>query len=197
MHFMKNQQDTTTSSDLLTAHNGSAFGVAGLSVLDGIALVIGGAVASVHVRGPLLDQSSVLGWGVVMATFSGLAVTSTGPFLIAFRRALSRPPSITGLGERLWAVLGHPWVLAAPFHTLASSGRLRPFDVLLVLGLSCATIWVLVAIWRSWVRFPSEPVRSEPPPRAFERIGIVLAVGWPFQWGLLLIILGNHSSPPQ
>ena len=84
------------------------------TLLDGVALVAGAAIASVHLRGgrPARDLPGA-GWALIWLTFAGVALTASGPFLRAIRRLSGRPGTPPRLGDRLWALLGAPWVLAA------------------------------------------------------------------------------------
>ena len=54
----------------------------GFRVLDGVALVMGAAVASVHIRGIIRDDLTGFGWALVWCTFTWVSLTATGPFLV-------------------------------------------------------------------------------------------------------------------
>src|SRR5262245_33709978 len=65
----------------------------GFLVLDGGALGLGAAVASVDLREIIRDDLSLFGWALLWCTFGWVALTATGPFLLLVRRCF-RP--VTG-----------------------------------------------------------------------------------------------------
>ena len=58
----------------------------GFTLLDGIALVIGAAIASVHLRDIIPRGLTPLGWGLVWPTFAGIGLSAAGPFILLERR---------------------------------------------------------------------------------------------------------------
>src|SRR5262249_53747942 len=58
----------------------------GFSVLDGGALVVGSAIASIHILGVWRDNLSGAGWAMIGITFTWVALTAAGPFIYAARR---------------------------------------------------------------------------------------------------------------
>src|SRR5262245_62922958 len=85
----------------------------GFRVLDGAALVMGAAVASVHIRNVIRDNLGAFGWVLVWCTFSWVALTASGPFLFLVRRFARRLPRYPQVGDGLWALLGIPWLMTA------------------------------------------------------------------------------------
>ncbi len=59
---------------------------AGFSVLDGVALVIGAAVASFHMRGVVRNELAAPGWALIWGSFLWVALTAAGPFVFVGRR---------------------------------------------------------------------------------------------------------------
>ena len=62
----------------------------GFSVLDGAALVMGSAIASVHILGVRRWDLSGAGWFMVAITFTWVALTAAGPFIFLARRYARR-----------------------------------------------------------------------------------------------------------
>src|SRR4051794_13767557 len=89
--------------------------VGGVTVLDGGALVVGAAVASIHIRAALRDEDRLdgLGWALLWLTLAGVALTAAGPFVFLVRRYGRRPTGYPRTGDWLWLALGLPWILAA------------------------------------------------------------------------------------
>src|SRR3954454_17240830 len=77
----------------------------GFRVLDGAALVMGAAVASVHIRYIIRDNLSGFGWVLVWCTFAWVSLTATGPFLFLARRFAHKLPGYPQVGDCLWALL--------------------------------------------------------------------------------------------
>src|ERR1700761_8912170 len=85
----------------------------GFSVLDGVAMVMGSAIASVHTLRVMRGDLTGAGWVMLWLTFAGVAITATGPFLYLGRRFARRLAGYPRIGDRLWAMLGVPWILTA------------------------------------------------------------------------------------
>src|SRR4051794_40855960 len=86
----------------------------GFTVLDGAALVVGAAVASVHIRSAVpADGLNGLGWAMLWMPLAGVALTAAGPFVFLVRRYGRRPIGYPAVGDRLWCLLGLPWLLTA------------------------------------------------------------------------------------
>ena len=64
----------------------------GFSILGRAALVIGSAIASIHILGVRRWDLSGAGWLMVALTFAWIAVTAAGPFVFLVRR-YARPHS--------------------------------------------------------------------------------------------------------
>jgi hypothetical protein len=165
----------------------------GFTVLDGAALVIGAAVASVHIRGAVPAESlGGVGWALLWITLSGVAVTAAGPFVFLARRYWRRPADYPRLGDWLWLLLGLPWLATAALRT--GSPRAGPSTLYvgaLGLGTLVASIAALVAVWKTWVMVPPDDDPDGPRPHWTERLGLVLAVAWPLQCGFAMVIGGN------
>lgn len=172
----------------------------GFSVLDGAALVMGAAVASIHIRGVIRDGDRLAGpgWLLIWGAFAWVALTAAGPFLFLARRFLRRHAGYPKVGDALWAVLGLPWILTAAIGSAsAAPGRPRhPHrDDLMVLslsvGLPLACLIALAVVWKRWVMVsPEEAARTASAPWT-NRIGLALSVAWPIQCGLGLVISGG------
>src|SRR4051794_38293304 len=106
----------------------------GFSVLDGVALVTGAAVASVHIRGVIrvTDHPGIdgFGWVLVWGTFAWVAVTAAGPFVFLVRRFARRISDYPKVGDQLWAVLGLPWLSTAVLNSTMPLGEPTRNDLL-------------------------------------------------------------------
>jgi len=162
-----------------------------LTVLDGAALVMGSAIASLHVLRVMRSGLSIAGWAMLTLTFTWLAVTATGPFLYIARRYIRRPPDYPDVGDRLWALLGLPWLLTAILQAV-SLGDSRDSLVWMTLmgGLAVASVIAVVEVWSTWVMVPPEEAEWVESGSWTNRVGLVLAIAWPIQCGLGLIVVG-------
>ena len=165
----------------------------GFSVLDGVAMVSGSAIASVHtlrvVRGDLTGP----GWVLFCLTFLGVAVTATGPFLYLVRRFARRIVDYPRVGDRLWAMLGVPWILTAAIQSATAGtagGRQESlFSMALAVGLGVVCLIAMGVVWTTWVTVsPEQAARVEVAPWT-NRVGLILAIAWPIQCGLGLVVL--------
>lgn len=162
-----------------------------MTVLDGLALVMGSAIASLHVLRVMRGGLSLTGWVMAGLTFAWLAVTATGPFLYFVRRRIRRTPGYPGVGDRLWAMLGIPWLLAALLQSvLRGDARDSLVWGTLVGGLAIASLLSLAEVWSTWVLVPPEQAARVEAGSWSNRVGLVLAIAWPLQCGLALIVLG-------
>ncbi len=153
-------------------------------------MIVAAAVASVHLRTPV-EIAVGAGWALVWFTFSGIAVTTTGTFVYLARRYLGRrAPGYPRLGDRLWAVLGVPWVIMSPLSR--GPGRIDLYSFPLMLGVGGACLAVLAALWRAWVIGPAS-ARGDSPRPWTDRVGLAVAFAWPLQVGFLLIVLDSES----
>lgn len=162
-----------------------------LTLLDGAAFVIGAAVASAHMRGAFPGGLTGVGWAFVWAVFGGVALTAAGPFVYGVRRYWRRPQGYPRVGDRLWAVLGLPWVATSPMQS-AAAGKSGDFPAIaLVLGLAGSCLIALVVVWKTWVMAPpsGRPRPDDGPSPWTNRVGLTLAVASPLQWGFGLAVL--------
>ncbi|MEW4567236.1 hypothetical protein AB1L88_05155 [Tautonia sp. JC769] len=176
---------------------------AGFTLLDGIALVIGAAIASVHLKqaappGPLTGTAWVMMW----LTFTGVALTASGPFFALIRRLSGHPGIAPRLGDRLWVLLGTPWVLAALPRIVTGSRdpdhrdlARQLHEVVLVTGIGVSSLATLAIVWARWVMvsYGSAPHDQETSVSWTDRIGLTLAVAWPLQCALGMVVLGTPS----
>lgn len=164
----------------------------GFSVLDGVAMVMGSAIASIHTLRVMRGDLTGAGWVMLWLTFAGVAVTATGPFLYLARRFARRVADYPKIGDRLWAMLGMPWVLTAVIQsaTAGTGSRQGPlFMTTLVVGLGIVCLTALGVVWATWVMVPPEQAsRVEVAPWT-NRMGLILAIAWPVQCGLGLVVL--------
>lgn len=163
----------------------------GLSVLDGVALVAGAAVASVHTRGLIEEELFGPGWVVIWGSFAWLAITAAGPFVYMVRKHVRKPWNYPGVGDRLWALLGIPWLLtaflqntadgSAPSHqTLVSAG--------LSVGLLLVSILAVTVIWATWVTASRERAAETFSGPWSNRLGLILTIAWPIQCGVGMVV---------
>jgi hypothetical protein len=168
----------------------------GFTVLDGVALVTGAAVASVHIRSALPEFDGPADWFWAWSLFCWLSLTAAGPYLFLVRKFFTRPSGYPRTGDKLWAVSGLPWLVAAMVRTFEPasqvvSGRLDPAYVgCLGIGLIVVAVTsVLVLAARYLFVDPLKPKGSEPSPWT-HRLGLMLAVAWPIQFGVGLVVIG-------
>ena len=93
----------------------------GFSVLDGAALVMGSAIASIHTLRVMRSDLTGAGWIMIWITFTWVAVTATGPFLYLARRFARRMADYPKIGDRLWALLGIPWLATAAVQSIRTA----------------------------------------------------------------------------
>lgn len=163
----------------MTRHTG-----AGFTVLDGAALVIGSAVGAVHVRGAAQPAEGLdpMGWTLLWLVLIGVALTAAGPIVFVVRRVGRRPRGYPQTGDTLWAMLGTPWLLAAPVRDEALG--------LLVLGggAAIASLASLAVLWQTWVVVPPDQARANASTTWTAKVGMILAVAWPLQAGFVLAV---------
>jgi hypothetical protein len=163
-----------------------------INVLDGLALVMGSAIASVHILGIIRNGLSGAGWLLVWVTFIWVAVTASGPFMFLARRYLRHLPGYPRTGDMLWALLGVPWLMTAVIQSALPGqepGQNPLFAGTLSVGLALACIIALGVVWRTWVMVASEQAaRLEGGPWT-SRVGLILAIAWPIQCGLGMVVL--------
>jgi hypothetical protein len=164
----------------------------GFSVSDGAALVMGSAIASVHILGVRRWELSGSGLFMVVMTFTWVALTAAGPFIFLARRYVRRLPRYPQIGDRLWAMLGTPWVATALLQSASPSSEPRHnplFTTTLSVSLAVACLSTLAVIWSTWVMVsPEQAARVEAAPWT-NRVGLILSIAWPIQCGLGMVVL--------
>jgi hypothetical protein len=164
----------------------------GFSVLDGIALVTGAAVASVHFRSVIREGLTAFGWVLIWGTFTWVAVTASGPFLFLVHRFARRSADYPKIGDGLWALLGLPWLLTAVLRS-AGPGREPPRDDLFATALSTslavASLISLAVVWRTWVMVPPERAAQTAATPWTNRVGLIVAIAWPIQCGIGMVVV--------
>ena len=164
----------------------------GFSVSDGAALVMGSAIASVHILGVRRWDLSGSGWFMVAITFAWMAVTAAGPFIFLARRYARRLADYPQIGDRLWAMLGMPWLVTALVQSAAPSSEPRHnplFTMTLSVGLAIVCLVALAVVWSTWVMVsPEQAARIEAAPWT-NRVGLILSIAWPIQCGLGMVVL--------
>src|SRR5438270_5582980 len=131
----------------------------GFSVLDGAALVMGSAIASIHTLRVMRGDLTGAGWIMIWITFTWVAVTAAGPFLFLARRFARRLSDYPNIGDRLWALLGIPWLATAVLQSAAPGSDARQnslFTTTLSVGLAIACLINLGVIWKTWVMVPPD-----------------------------------------
>lgn len=164
----------------------------GFSVLDGASLVTGSAISSILMLGVRRADLSGSGWIMIGVTFTLVAVTAAGPFVYLARRFVRRLPNYPKVGDKLWALLGVPWLATALLQsaTPGSEPRHNPlFTTTLTIGLAIVCMIALGVVWGTWVMVPPEQAsRIEAAPWT-NRVGLILSIAWPLQCGLGMIVL--------
>jgi ribose/xylose/arabinose/galactoside ABC-type transport system permease subunit len=164
----------------------------GFSVLDLAALVMGSAIASIHVIRISRQDLSVGAWIMICLVFAGVTLTAAGPFVFLARRYVRKEPAYPKIGDQLWALLGLPWLVSAILKSAApaTEPRYEPlFTTTLSVGLGIVCMAALVVIWNTWIMVPPEKAtRMESGPWT-NRVGFIIAIAWPLQCGLGMIVL--------
>ena len=161
-----------------------------LSVSDGVAIIAGAAVASVHLRGVINERFIGPGWLGVWATFGWVALSSTGPFLFLVRRLFRQSQARLKIGEKLWLMLGLPWLLAALVQQGGTPTASERVAVVLSIGLGIVSLISIGVLWETWVKV--SPLKAE---ETFSgplsnRVGLILAIAWPVQCGAGMVVIG-------
>jgi hypothetical protein len=97
------------------------------------------------------------------------------------------------VGDTLWAMLGLPWLLTALFQTGRAQAEGSFHDLIafvLGLGLVIACIIALAVVWKTWVAVSAREASLAFSAPWTNRIGLVLAVAWPIQCGLGMVVIG-------
>ena len=96
---------------------------------------------------------------MVCLTFAWVALTAAGPFIFLARRYRDRLPGYPRIGDRLWAMLGLPWLVTAVIQSAlpGEDPRQNPlFSTTLGVGLALACLIALAVVWSTWVMVPPE-----------------------------------------
>lgn len=163
------------------------------TVLDGTALVMGSAVASVQLRPLAREGSSTAGLIAASLVFAWLAATVSGPFVYLVRRFVRPTTGPSGIGERLWALLGIPWLLGAAVRSAgagAQDGAEGVYPLVMAGSVAAASLIAFLTIWQTWVAASPEEASRVGAGAWPNRIGLVLAIAWPIQFGLAFVVLG-------
>ena len=164
-----------------------------LSVSDGVAIVAGAAVASVHLRGVINERFIGPGWLLVWATFGWVALSSTGPFLFLIRKLFRKDRVRLKIGEKLWLMLGLPWLAAALLQRGGNpTGQLASELVATVLsiGLGIVSLISIAVLWETWVKVSPRKAEETFSGPLSNRVGLVLAIAWPVQCGAGMVVIG-------
>ncbi|GAC1475035.1 MAG: hypothetical protein NVSMB9_26600 [Isosphaeraceae bacterium] len=142
----------------------------------------GVAVALVHLRGVLRDVGSGPGWILLGGALAWLALTAAGPFVYLMRRYARNLPGYPQTGDRLWGMLGLPWVFTAPAQAWLSTA--------LIPGLGVVSLISIAVLWKTWVMVTPEQAARTFSSSWTNRVGLWLSVAWPVQCGLGLVVIG-------
>ncbi len=178
--------------------SGSARRDATFTLLDGVALVVAAAVASVHMKTPV-ESASGTGWVLVWLTLAGVGLTAAGPIIYAARRFGRSLPGYPRVGDQLWGLLGAPWVATAPLRTSRAVGyprAFRTYGITLTAAVVAACLIVLAVLWRKYVLAPPTATPGCKGPSSWTaRLGMLVSVAWPLQCGYLLVVLDSEIKP--
>ena len=164
-----------------------------LTVSDGVAIIAGAAVASVHLRGVMSEQFIGPGWLLVLATFGWVALSSSGPFLFLGRRLLRKDKERLWIGERLWVIIGLPWLASAVIQkggSVPGQPASELLSTVLSVSLAIVSLISIAVLWETWVKVsPAKAAETFSGPLS-NRIGLVLAIAWPIQCGAGMVVIG-------
>ncbi len=164
------------------------------------------------------ERLTFFGLALATLAFVWLAVTAAGPFVFLVRRGRAGWGGLPGSGpnraepdELLWAAFGIPWAVAALYRSAA--GSLSPaataaYGRALWCGLAAASALALLRLARNWNSLDAAAAAAAagglsaatPPalltqaelhsPRRLwtARVGQVVAVAWPLQFGIKLLV---------
>ena len=164
----------------------------GFSVLDGVAMVMGSAIGSIHTLRVMRGDLTGAGWAMLWLTFTLVSITASGPFLYLGRRFARRLVDYPKIGDRLWAMLGVPWLLTAVIQSATAGSESRQgslFTMTLAVGLGVVCLTALGVVWATWVMVPPERAAQVEVAPWTNRVGLILAIAWPIQCGLGLVVL--------
>lgn len=168
--------------------------VVGLSVLDGIALIGGTAIGSVHVKPLLIPALSVNSGAMLTILLIFISITSAGPFIYLVHRYYRPVAGFPRTGDRLWLILGLPWVVTGLVRAVVptpSEPRLDDWYVPLLwtsLAISCVTVASIV--WSTWIVVPGDQAIESFGRTWTNRLGLFLGVTWPIQLAAGMVVVG-------
>ena len=163
-----------------------------ITVLDCLALVMGSAIASVHILRIMRSGLTAAGWVMVCLTFAWVALTSAGPFIFLARRYSRRLSGYPKVGDWLWAVMGLPWLVTAILQSAlpGEDPRQSPlFSLTLSVSLAVACAICTAVVWGTWVMVPPERASVIEGQPWTNRVGLILSIAWPIQCGLGMVVL--------
>ncbi|WP_165065497.1 hypothetical protein [Paludisphaera rhizosphaerae] len=154
-----------------------------LTTADFMAFTIGAAFALLHLKRALGPDVSTPGLIVGSLAFLWLTATTAGPFVVLFRRMAGVESEGPTVGDRLWLVLGAPWILSSLFAWLQSGFP----AIVLAVGVAEACLLAMIEVWRRWISVSAEEAKVAFSGAWTNRFGMILAIAWPVQIALLLI----------
>lgn len=158
-----------------------------LTTADIMAFTIGAAFALLHLKRALGPDVSTPGLVVGTLAFLWLTATTAGPFVVLFRRMARVEFEGESVGERLWMVLGAPWILSSLFAWLESGFP----TLVLAVGIAQACLLALIEVWRRWIAVSTEEAEAVFIGAWTNRFGMILAIAWPVQIALLLVVAAS------
>jgi hypothetical protein len=133
------------------------------------------------------------GMAAIWSSFTWIALSAAGPFIFIVRRYVRRAPGYPRTGDWLWTLIGMPWILSALVRSFDADSRAQRGDMAswsLCLGLAVASLVALAVVWGTWVTVPPEQAARTGSHPWTNRLGLMLAVAWPLQCGLGMLMLG-------
>ena len=115
--------------------------------------------------------------------------------LLCLRRFVRGLPAYPRIGDRLWALLGLPWLVTALIQTAsppqvpATTLDVFPASLLLI-GLGIVSMIALGVVWTTWVMVDPEQASATFAGPWTNQVGLLLAIAWPIQFGVGLVVIG-------
>jgi hypothetical protein len=149
-----------------------------------LAAMTGVAIAAFNLRAAITDNRDS-GEMIFFALVGlGIALTAAGPTMWF----LGQRPRIAAerMGPMLWAILGAPWWIATLDLSLELPGHLSLYQLIVGPMIWVINVLALVALILGW---SATVVRNTGRPVSWSQgIGMALAVAWPVQIGLGLVV---------
>jgi hypothetical protein len=99
-------------------------------------------------------------------------------------------PGYPGVGDRLWGLLGLPWLASIVLPTGALARRDPDLGaVWLAPSLGAVALVAMITVWETWVVVSAEQARANFAGSWTNRVGLVLAVAWPLQCALGMVAI--------